>query len=288
MYTKYLQILAKWCADVFQDMAKTKVVSTNIKKEQRLLADIAVAHVVEYEHLDEVLKGYVMLGFNNKTMAILVASAIAENMGFPPVTQLDDQAKDILGEFVNTFVGRTISEWDQSGLPVRFGPPISLSDTDVDSYSSAPSETFMIILSLTVGHIVLRVSFSKTSKLCGHAPRILLVDDSALIRKLLRKTFENEGYEVEEAKDGADAVQTYKSFQPDLTIMDMVMPVMGGLDSIMEIRESTPDAKFIVLTSTSRKDEIITAKTLGVLKYIIKPINDIPRFISEVKEVLEK
>jgi len=287
MYIKYLQILAKWCADVFQDMTNTPVVVTKIKKDERLLTDIAFAHVVEYEHLDDTLKGYVMLGFNNKTMALLVASAISEHMGFPPVAQMDDQAKDILGEFVNTFVGRTISEWDQLGLPVRFSPPISLDDLAVESYKSALSDAYMVILSLTVGHIVLRVTFSKTSKLHAHVPRILLVDDSALIRKLLRKTLENEGFQIEEAKDGAEAVQIHKSFQPDLTIMDMVMPVMGGLDSIVDIRESTPDAKFIVLTSTSRKDEIITAKTLGVLKYVIKPVTDIHKFINDIRESLE-
>ncbi len=287
MYAKYLEIMAKCCANIFQDMAKTTVASTNIKKEERLLADMAVAHLVEYEHLDDMFKGYVMLGFNSKTMALLVASAIAENMGFQPVTQLDDQATDIINEFVNTFVGRTISEWDQLGLPVSFGPPVPLSELEVESYKSAPSETYMIILALTVGHIVLRVSINKTAKLHARVPRILIVDDSALIRKLLRKTFENEGYEVEEAKDGADAVQMHKSFRPNLTIMDMVMPVMGGLDSIMEIRESAPDAKFIVLTSTSRKDEIITAKTLGVLKYIIKPVTDIPKFLESIKEALK-
>lgn len=287
MYTKYLEIMANCCANIFQDMAKTTVVSTNIKKEERLLADIAVAHVVEYQHLDDMFKGYVMLGFNSKTMALLVASAIAENLGFQPVTQLDEQAADILNEFVNTFVGHTISEWDQLGLPVSFGPPVPLSELEVESYKSAPSETYMIILALTVGHIVLRVSINKIAKLHARVPRILIVDDSALIRKLLRKTFENEGYEVEEAKDGADAVQMHKSFQPNLTIMDMVMPVMGGLDSIMEIRESTPDAKFIVLTSTSRKDEIITAKTLGVLNYIIKPVTDIPKFLESIKETLK-
>lgn len=287
MYTKYLQIMAKWCADIFQDMANTTVVSTTIKKDERLLTDIAVAHVVEYEHLDDVFKGHVMLGFNNKTMAVLVASAISEHMGFPPVTQLDDQARDILGEFVNTFFGRTISEWDQLGLPVRFGPPVALDDLAVESFNSTPSEAYMIILSLTVGHIVLRVTINKTSKLCAQAPRILIVDDSALVRKLLRKTFEKEGFLLEEAKDGAEAVQMHKFFQPDLTVMDLVMPVMGGLDSIVEIRESTPDAKFVVLTSTSRKEEIITAKTLGVLKYIIKPVTDIPKFINDIKEALK-
>jgi CheY-specific phosphatase CheX len=102
--------MVKCCANIFQDMAKTTVISTNIKKEERLLVDMAVAHIVEYQHLDDMFKGYVMLRFNNKTMALLASSAISKNMGFQPVSQLDDQAADILNEFVNTVGGHTISE----------------------------------------------------------------------------------------------------------------------------------------------------------------------------------
>jgi len=64
--------------------------------------------------------------------------------------------------------------------------------------------------------------------------------------------------------------------------MDLVMPKMGGLDAIIEIQESDPEAKFVMLTSCSRKDEVVAAKTLKVLCYIIKPLK-IENFLSKIK-----
>lgn len=287
MYMRYLQILAKCCNRVFQEMAKTEVLSTQIKKDERLLCDFAVAQVVEYEHLDQALAGYFMLGFNNKTMAIMVASAISEHLGLPPITQLDADAQDILGEFLNTFVGQTISEWDKLGLPVRFGTPRTLRDEDVEFYNTAPSQPYLIILTLTVSHVVIRVTFVEKSGKGVHVPRILIVDDSALIRRLLKKAFEDIGFQTDEAGDGQEAVQKHKSFKPDLTIMDLIMPRMGGLDAIVEIRESTPNAKFVILTSTARKDEIVTAKTLGITHYIVKPVTNMAGFRDEIRKIIE-
>jgi len=286
MYTKYLQILEKWCTRVFYEMTNTEVVKTTIKKDERHLTEFAVAKIVEYEHLDKVLKGNFILGINNKAMAVLVASSIAEHMGLQPVTEFDEYAEDILGEFLNTVVGRTIAEWDQSGLPVRFSPPVSLKDLTSESANLVPSEPYMIVLSLPVSHIVLGVTFNEPPAKQPRIHRILLVDDSSLIRKLLKKALEEGGFEAEEAKDGLEAIEKHKSFNPDLTIMDLVMPEMGGLDAIMEIKQKKPEAKFIVMTSTSRKDEIVTAKTLGVLEYIIKPLK-LSDFLSTVRRVLE-
>ncbi len=67
--------------------------------------------------------------------------------------------------------------------------------------------------------------------------------------------------------------------------MDLVMPEMGGLDSILSIRETNPDANFIILTSSARKDEVVTAKTIGVSAYIIKPFKP-EELISVVNRIL--
>ena len=91
---------------------------------------------------------------------------------------------------------------------------------------------------------------------------------------------------VEQAKDGIDAVEKHRIFRPDLTVMDLIMPQLGGLDAIMQIKESDPEAKFIVLTSTSRKDEVVTAKTLDVLSYVIKPI-DGEEFLKRVRAAFQ-
>ncbi len=287
MYMRYLQILAKCCNQVFQEMAKTEVLATQIKKDERLLCDFAVAQVVEYQHLDNALEGYFMLGFNNKTMAIMVASSISEHLGLPPVTTMDADAQDILGEFLNTFVGQTISEWDKLGLPVRFGTPRMLCEENIEFYNTTPSEPYLIILTLTVSHVVIRVTFVEKSKQEIHIPRVLIVDDSALIRRLLKKAFDDIGFQTDEAVDGQEAVQKFKNFKPDLTIMDLIMPRMGGLDAIMEIRETNPNAKFVILTSTARKDEIVTAKTLGITHYVVKPVTNMVSFRETIRKILE-
>ncbi len=286
MYMRYLEILAKCCNQVFQEMAKTEVLSTQIKKDERLLCDFAVAQVVEYQHMENSLEGYFMMGFNNKTMAIMVASAISEHLGLPPITQLDADAQDILGEFLNTFVGQTISEWDKLGLPVRFGTPRMLTEEDVEFYNTAPSQPYLIILTLTVSHVVIRVTFVEKTGEAVHVPRILIVDDSALIRRLLKKAFVDIGFETEEAGDGQEAVQKFKAWKPDLTIMDLNMPRMGGLDAIIEIRETNPGAKFVILTSTARKDELVTAKTLGITHYVVKPVTNMVSFRDTIRKVL--
>lgn len=67
---------------------------------------------------------------------------------------------------------------------------------------------------------------------------------------------------VKEANDGEEAVKAHKMFNPDLTLMDINMPKLNGLEAIAQIKNFHPDSKFIILSSSSRKEEIVTAKTL--------------------------
>ncbi len=116
--------------------------------------------------------------------------------------------------------------------------------------------------------------------------RILVVDDSSVIRGIIAKALEQREAIVELAEDGLAAIEKYKSFQPDLTIMDINMPRLSGLDSILRIRAFNPQAKFIILSSSSRKDEVVTAKTLNVHAYVLKPfrMND---FLDTIAKAVE-
>jgi len=67
--------------------------------------------------------------------------------------------------------------------------------------------------------------------------------------------------------------------------MDLIMPEMGGLEAIIEIRRKNPNAKFVVLSSTSRTDEVVTAQTLNVLEYMIKPVK-MADFVKKVNILL--
>jgi CheY-like chemotaxis protein/CheY-specific phosphatase CheX len=284
MYTKFLHILAETFRTVLEQMAITEVLATTIKKDERLSDKLTIAAVVEYEHLDKVIKGHFIFGFNPE-IAVPLASSISENMGLEPITQFDESAQDIIGELLNTIVGRTVSEWDRLGMPVRFGPPKIVKDFTMTSYTIGTSECHMIILTLEVSHVVLRVTFTESPQQPTPRHRILIVDDSSLIRKVIKRGLDAAGYITAEANDGLEAVRKHKDFDPELTIMDLVMPELGGLEAIIQIQQGKPEAKFIVLTSASRTDEIVTAKTLGVTNYFLKPLK-MPDLVETIRKIL--
>jgi two-component system chemotaxis response regulator CheY len=103
--------------------------------------------------------------------------------------------------------------------------------------------------------------------------RILVVDDSALARRMIRQILESGGYEVEEATDGAQALERYFLNRHDIVFLDNVMDRMYGLEVLMKFRELNPDVRVIMATAdvqTSTKEE---AKAAGASAYITKPFN---------------
>jgi CheY-like chemotaxis protein len=286
MITQYLNILAECCKKIFKEMTQTEVIGVKIKPDERPKEIYALAKIIHYEDINKKLEGSFILGFPDESMAILVASAIAENLDLPPVSQMGEEASDILKEFINIIVGHTISAWDKLGLRVKFNSPTSLNYSNIKEKSLAGTDAYIIILELEVDYIAFRVTFNKIKENKLLNKRILVVDDSRLVRGILAKAINQEGANVEFAEDGFEALEKYRTFRPDLTIMDINMPKMGGLDSIVKIREHDPNAKFIMLTSSSRKDEIITAQTLNVISYIVKPFK-IDKFLDIVIKAVD-
>jgi two-component system chemotaxis response regulator CheY len=105
--------------------------------------------------------------------------------------------------------------------------------------------------------------------------RVLLVDDSPIIHRLLRKTLESNGYEVcGNAKDGREGVSMYQSLNPDLVFMDITMPIMDGLEAAKEIIKKDPQAKIIMLSAMGDDQIVKQAKDLGIDIFLKKPFND--------------
>ena len=103
--------------------------------------------------------------------------------------------------------------------------------------------------------------------------RILVVDDEEQFRKMLRKTLEQEGYEVVEAADGNEAINRHSEQSFDLIITDIIMPGKEGLETIIEIKNNDPEAQFIVASGSSwygSDVEFDMAKTLDA-KTLRKP-----------------
>lgn len=101
---------------------------------------------------------------------------------------------------------------------------------------------------------------------------ILCVDDHPLVRKGIAAILANETDMklVAEAGSGRDAVDAFRQFRPDVTLMDLRMPGMDGIEATKQIRQIDPEAKIIALTSYDGDQEIYRALEAGVRGYILK------------------
>jgi two-component system, chemotaxis family, chemotaxis protein CheY len=104
---------------------------------------------------------------------------------------------------------------------------------------------------------------------------VLIADDSMFTRNLLKKLLTDNGYQVvAEASDGSNAVSLYKEKTPDIVILDLIMPIMNGLDALKSILKFDPEAKVIICSSMGQKSFIIDALQIGAKDFIIKPYFD--------------
>jgi two-component system, NarL family, response regulator LiaR len=104
------------------------------------------------------------------------------------------------------------------------------------------------------------------------AIRVLVVDDHAVVREGLR-TFLllQEGIEVVgEAADGREAVAAAHQLEPDVVLMDLVMPVLDGVEAMRTIREARPETRVVVLTSFTEDEKLLAAVRAGAAGYLLK------------------
>jgi two-component system chemotaxis response regulator CheY len=102
--------------------------------------------------------------------------------------------------------------------------------------------------------------------------RLLVVDDALFMRKMIRGVAAEAGWEVAgEAANGEEAIALYERLKPDLVTMDLVMPLMGGLEALRRIRESDPEAQIIVVTALDQKQALMDSIRDGALDFIVKP-----------------
>jgi two-component system chemotaxis response regulator CheY len=104
--------------------------------------------------------------------------------------------------------------------------------------------------------------------------RLLVVDDALFMRRLIAGVAAEAGWEVAaEAGNGAEAVSLYQQVRPDLVTMDLVMPVMGGLDALRQIRALDPQARVVVVTALDQKQALMDSIRDGALDFIVKPFD---------------
>jgi two-component system response regulator HydG len=113
--------------------------------------------------------------------------------------------------------------------------------------------------------------------------RILIVDDQSSVRELLRAVLESDGHEIEDAADGAAAVDRLKAGFHDLAIMDIRMPGLDGVDALARMKEVSPRTGVVMMTAYASVDTAVRAMKLGAFDYITKPID-----IDEVRSVVSR
>ena len=114
--------------------------------------------------------------------------------------------------------------------------------------------------------------------------RILIADDAAFMREMLREIVEPLGYEVvAEAASGLEAVELFALYQPDLIILDLVMPKGSGVDATRMVLNRFPAAKIVVASALGQQSLVADALRAGALNFISKPYQ-----LEMVERVLER
>jgi two-component system chemotaxis response regulator CheY len=114
--------------------------------------------------------------------------------------------------------------------------------------------------------------------------KILIVDDSPQIRKSLREILEKYHYEVVgEAGTGVEAITLFKTLSPDIVILDIIMPQLGGIETLRFLRSMDKNLKIIMMSALDSLDKVKECMKAGAQHYIIKPFEP-----EKVKDILEK
>lgn len=112
--------------------------------------------------------------------------------------------------------------------------------------------------------------------------KVLIIEDEKIIRNLIKKKLVERGYNVEEADDGEIGIKKIKNYKPDLVLLDIIMPKMGGFEVLRAIKEdgTLSQLPVIIVSNSGQSVEIEKAKELGVQDWIIKTEFD-PRKVVE-------
>lgn len=129
----------------------------------------------------------------------------------------------------------------------------------------------------------------QTSESTGGEVRVLIVDDHAVVRQGLRTFLDLQDQSalritvVGEAENGAQAVDMAIKTQPDVVLLDLVMPLMDGIQATQKIMACSPDARILILTSFGEEDRVLPAIRAGAQGYLLKdiPPNELVRAIRE-------
>jgi two-component system chemotaxis response regulator CheY len=124
----------------------------------------------------------------------------------------------------------------------------------------------------------------------GMIKKILIIDDSPIARKMLKSCLpKDQGYEFFEAGDGKEGSAKYQEINPDITFMDLTMPIMSGYEAIEEIIKNDANALIIVVTADVQMKAVKKVLELGAYMVLKKPLNrdEIQSALLKVHDTLQ-
>ena len=114
--------------------------------------------------------------------------------------------------------------------------------------------------------------------------RVLIADDAMFMRNMIKDVFAGADFQVVgEAANGVEAVEKYKQLKPDITTMDIVMPLKSGIEAVREIVKLDREAKIVMCSALGQESLVMEAIEAGARDYIVKPFKP-----EKVLEVVKK
>ncbi len=120
------------------------------------------------------------------------------------------------------------------------------------------------------------------------AKKILIIEDDKFLRELISRKLTDEGYDITQAVDGEDGINKVKESQPDLILLDLILPSMDGFEVLSTIKsdDSVSAIPVIILSNLGQKEEVEKGLNLGAADYLIKAHFTPGEIIEKIKNVL--
>ncbi len=120
--------------------------------------------------------------------------------------------------------------------------------------------------------------------------KVLIIEDEEMLVNMYISKFEKEGYEIEKALNGREGLEKVKSYNPEIILLDVIMPEMDGFMVLKQLKSeaSTKNIPVIMLTNLGQEEDIEKGEKLGVKDYLVKANLTPSQVVDKVKEVLSK
>ena len=269
--------------------------------------DFYIGHI---ERVDEVSSNSIVMqrifGDNTIYLGVLASDtddgfiSFAEIFANEKFKKINSLVFDSINEFVNMTMGLFATNLSYEKIRMDMEPPCAYTNQVVqgkayilpmyvqgkriDIYVAVDSDLVFAKEPLDL-NIEKRMGNEADSYSKGN---IVIVDDSAFARKVIRGLLEDEGYTiVSEATNGEEGIEAYKKYRPDVITMDITMPVMNGVEAVKQIFQFDKDAKVIMVTAAGQEKKVIEALQVGVKNFIVKPFKN-EDIVHAVKECFDE